>query len=181
MNKTKYAWNYSWDPVLFNAETRFFLNSDPCGRGLKPLWRAVSKRRGSIELIHSVGGFNCMDGKEVRKKWNTLCGVKNISMDGAICTGEKRFTLAEKVYNCWTLTLIGHPYSSARIQTKPYQLKGWIRTKRAWNGGKKWWTTMESRSKFPRRTCKIETSSDYRGIIENKVVGTFNNNQHFVF
>ena len=37
---------------------------------------------------------------------------------------KKRFTLAKKVYNRWTLTLIGHPYSSARIQTKPDQLKG---------------------------------------------------------
>ena len=50
---------------------------------------------------------------------------------------EKKFTLAKKVYNRGTLTLIGHPYSSARIQTKLYQLKGWIRTKRALNGGKK--------------------------------------------
>ena len=95
--------------------------------------------------------------------------------------GKKRFTLAKKVYNRWSLTLIGHPYSSARIQTNPYQLKGWIRTKRAWNGGKKSWTTIESRSKFPRRTYKIETSNNYRGIIENKGVGIFNNNQHFGF
>jgi len=108
------------------------------------------------------------------KKWekHTVCGLKLISIrvNGATCTGEKKFTLAVKVYNRWTLTLIGHPYSSARIQTKPYQLKGWIRTKRAWNGGKKWWTTMESRSKFPRRTYKNETLNNYRGTVENKVV-----------
>ena len=35
-------------------------------------------------------------------------------------------------------TFIGHPYSSARILIQEFQLKGWIRTKRAWNGGKIW-------------------------------------------
>ena len=40
---------------------------------------------------------------------------------------------------------------------------------------------MESRSKFPRRTYKIETSKNYRGIIENKGVGTSDINQDFAF
>ena len=40
---------------------------------------------------------------------------------------------------------------------------------------------MESRSKFPRSTYKIETSKNYRGIIENKGVGTSDINQDFAF
>ena len=109
-----------------------------------------------------------------------LCG-RGLRVISQTCTGKKRFTLAGKVCSYWALTRIGHPNSSARMQTKPYQLKGWIRTKRAWNGGKKWWTTMESRSKFPRRTYKIETSKNYRGIIKNKGVGTSDINQDFAF
>ena len=125
--------------VLLNVKYCFFLKSDSCGRGLKPLWRAVLKRRGSVERIHSLSGFNCVDGKKSEKK--ILYAVSKISrcewkgpesnITRPAVLGKKRFTPAKKVYNCWTLTLIGHPYSSARIQTKPYQLKGWIRTKRA--------------------------------------------------
>ena len=68
-------------------------------------------------------------------QWEWKGPESNITRPAVL--GKKRFTLAKKVYNRWTLTLIGHPYSSARIQTKPDQLKGWIRTKRAWIGGKK--------------------------------------------
>ena len=57
---------------------------------------------------------------------------------------------------CSPLTLIGHPYSSARMLIWLCHVRGWIRTKRAWNGGKVWWLTMESRSKLPRKTYKEE-------------------------
>ena len=63
--------------VLLNVKCCcFFFKSDSCGRGLKPLWTAVLKRRGSVVRIHSLSGFNCVDGKKVKK--NTVCGVKNI-------------------------------------------------------------------------------------------------------
>ena len=47
--------------VLLNV---VFFKSDSCGRGLKPLWIAVLKRRGFVERIHSLSGFNCVDGKK---------------------------------------------------------------------------------------------------------------------
>ena len=49
--------------VLLNVKYCFF-KSDLCGRGLKPLWRAALKRGGSVERIHSLSGFNCVDGKK---------------------------------------------------------------------------------------------------------------------
>ena len=61
--------------VLLNVKYCFF-QSDLCGRGLKPLWRAVLKRRGSAERIHSLSGFNCVDGKKVkhRAEWLLFSG-----------------------------------------------------------------------------------------------------------
>ena len=61
--------------VLLNVKCCFF-QSDLCGRGLKPLWRAVLKRRGSVERIHSLSGFNCVDGKKVklRAEWLLFLG-----------------------------------------------------------------------------------------------------------
>ena len=61
----------------------------------QPLWRAVLKRRGSVERIHSLSGFNCVDGKKSKTSRRMPIVL------GTFTSSSTKFV--DLSYHAWTL------------------------------------------------------------------------------